>query len=108
MLEPSGDGEKLMIYAGEKEAAMKKAARMPAAGESIQHANTERPVIGYWVGMNGSKTYVGKRVYSTGTVQGYATSDINEAAGYVSAGAALMDLNELGYYGHIRLEEYSD
>ncbi|MDL4860719.1 hypothetical protein NPJ88_000080 [Halomonas elongata] len=96
-----------MIYAGEKEAAIKKAERMPAAGETIQHANPERPVIGYWVGMNGCKSYVGKKVYSTGTVQGYATGDLNEAAGYISAGAALMDLDELGYYDHMRLEEYS-
>lgn len=97
-----------MMYPGEKQAATKKATRMPAAGENFQRVNPERPVIGYWIGSHGGKTYVGKRVYSTGTVQGYATSDVNDAAGYVSAGEALMDLDWLGYGAPwIQLEEYS-
>lgn len=79
----------------------------PAMGVIINQVNPERPIAAFWISTEGNRMYVGKRKYSDGSVQGFATSDPCDASGYETCEQAKTDIAELGYdFDWIEYGEY--
>lgn len=83
----------------EVKAAIEQARQHPAMGVTIQKVSPDKPYVGFWYGSNGQRSYVRKIVFSSGSVQGAATAEVVDAAGYKSIEAASADLAALGYTG---------
>lgn len=77
--------------------AMAQAKNHPSSGVTINKVSPDKPYTASWVGGNGKRIYVGKRIYCTGTIQGFATDDPCEASGYKTAQQAQVDMGILGY-----------
>lgn len=80
-------------------AAIEQAREHPAMGVTIQKVSPDKPYVGFWYGSNGQRSYVRKIVFSTGSVQGAATTEAFDAVGYKSIDEAAADLAVLGYTG---------
>lgn len=77
--------------------AINQAKNHPASGVTINKVSPDKPYTASWIGGNGKRIYVGKRVFCAGTIQGFATDDPCEASGYRTVHQAQEDMASLGY-----------
>ena len=81
----------------ETAAAIEQAKSYPSSGVTVNKVSPDKPNTASWVGGNRKRIYVGKRVFCTGTIRGFATDDPCEASGYKTVHQAQEDMASLGY-----------